>query len=93
MLLYCLNLADLVSTLVILHNGGVELNPVMNVIIAAHPALFALVKIAAFPLCRWLAKQAIVFHSAKVGYIGAVAVYAGIVAWNLGIIFILFRGR
>lgn len=58
MILYVLNLADLISTLLALSLGAVELNPIVDFCISIHPAVFALVKIfPAYWLCRWLEKN------------------------------------
>lgn len=54
MTLYLLNLADLISTLYALSLGLVEKNPIMDFAIFLHPAVFGAVKIAAYPLFRWL---------------------------------------
>lgn len=54
MTLYLLNILDLISTLYALSLGLVELNPIMDFAIFLSPAVFAAVKIAVYPLCRWL---------------------------------------
>lgn len=55
MILYILNLFDLLSTLYALSLGLVELNPIMAFAIFLHPAVFAFVKLVpAYFLCRWI---------------------------------------
>lgn len=83
MTLYLLNLSDLVTTLVGLACGMVEMNPLVRVILGVHPALFPLVKIAVFPLCFWLERKAKTYRLARYGYKIAVWYYAAVVAWNM----------
>jgi hypothetical protein len=54
MTLPILNLLDLITTLYAISLGAVECNPFAAAIIAVHPALYALYKIAITPLCFWL---------------------------------------
>jgi hypothetical protein len=54
MTLPTLNLIDLITTLYALSMGAVELNPFAAAVIAVHPVLYAVFKIALTPLCYWL---------------------------------------
>lgn len=84
MLLYVINLADLASTLIGLSCGLAEINPIINVLLSIHPALFVLVKVvAAYPLCVWLERKAKTYRLARYGYKIAVWYYAAVVAWNI----------
>lgn len=84
MALYLLNLLDLVSTLLALSWGAVEMNPIVAFLMGIHPALFPLVKIVpAYFLCRWLARNAKESSAARGRYIGIVIIYAAVVANNL----------
>lgn len=83
MILYILNLADLVSTLLALSLGAVELNPIMDFCISIHPAVFTLVKLVpAYWLCRWLEKNG-------KSYTAVCAVYAAFVVNNFAVIYLM----
>lgn len=75
MTLYLLNILDLLTTLYALSLGLVELNPIMDFAIFLHPAVFAVIKIAAYPLCRWLKD--------KESYPYIVGAFGATVWWNI----------
>ena len=76
MILYILNLFDLLSTLYALSLGLVEMNPIMDFCISIHPAFFALIKlIPAYWLCRWLQD--------KKSYPYIVGAFGATVWWNI----------
>lgn len=84
MILYILNIVDLISTLVALSCGLVEINPIMNLIIRIHPALFLFVKIVpAYFLCWWLRENAKKNKSARNRYIIINCIFAMVVVWNI----------
>ena len=76
MILYLLNLFDLLSTLYALSIGLVEMNPIMNFCISIHPLAFTLIKLSAFPLCLWLERNSKLYPIVT-------AVFAVTVGWNL----------
>lgn len=79
MILYLLNLGDLVSTLIALSHGICEANPVMRFLLDIHPVLFVAVKtIPAYYLCMYLATK-----SRKWVYWSIAGIYAVTVAWNV----------
>ncbi len=76
MILYLLNLADLVSTLISISYGLVEMNPFMALCLYIHPVVFAVIKLAAYPLCRWLERK-------SKAYPYLVGAFAATVWWNI----------
>ena len=76
MILYILNLFDLVSTLIALSHGAAEMNPLMDFCFSIHPALFTLVKMSALPLFLWLERKSKIYP-----YV--VGAYAATVWWNI----------
>lgn len=76
MILYVLNLLDMIVTLCGYSHGFPELNPIMDVCLAIHPVLFAAIKLAVLPLCLWLERK-----SSTYPYV--VGAYAAIVCWNI----------
>ena len=76
MILYVLNLFDLVSTFYALSIGAVEMNPFMDLCISVTPALFAVIKLVALPLCLWLERKSKLYP-----YL--VGAYAATVWWNI----------
>ena len=87
MIIYLINILDLVSTLIALSHGAVELNPFLRVLMDIHPAVFPLVKIfPAYFLCMWLERNAKKSKGAKTRYIAIIFIYALVVANNLAVI-------
>lgn len=90
MIVYFLNIADLISTLWGLENGAVEMNPVINFFLGIHPLLFPFVKIVpAFFLCQWLEQNAKKNPAARKRLNVISAVYAAVVANNFVVLFIM----
>ena len=81
MILYLLNLFDLLTTLYALTLGLVELNPIMNFVIHVHPLAFTLIKVSALPLCLWLKRNSKLYPFVT-------ALFAVAVGWNLMNVFI-----
>ena len=77
MILYCLNLLDMIVTLCSYSHGFPELNPIMDVCLANHPVLFVVIKLAVLPLCLWLAER----KSKAYPYL--VGAYAAVVWWGI----------
>lgn len=75
MILYILNLADLITTAMGSWMGLSELNPLVGGLIATAPALYVVIKISIFPLCLWLRH--------KKSYLLAVGAYGATVVWNI----------
>lgn len=85
MVLYLLNLLDLLTTAIALDMGGVERNPVANFLIGVHPMLFIFCKVVVVGLMvlvlMWTdSRKAIRFLS---------WIHAAVVAWNVYIIYLL----
>ena len=78
---YILNLFDLVSTLLALSHGAVEMNPIVAFCITLHPMLYLLVKLAMLPLCMWL--------KGKKSYTAVCVVYAIFVVNNFAVIYLM----
>ena len=76
MILYILNLFDLVSTLYAMSIEAVEMNPIMDFCLSISPALFAVIKLSALPLCLWLERKSKIYP-----YV--VGAYAATVVWNI----------
>lgn len=85
MVLYLLNLLDLLTTAMALDLGGVELNPVANFLIGVHPMLYVFCKVVVVGLLilflEWMdSRKAIRFLS---------WLHAAVVVWNVYIIYLL----
>ena len=85
MILYILNLLDLLTTAVALDLGGIELNPVADFLIGVHPMLFVFAKVVVVGLLvlflEWRdSRKAIKFLC---------WLHAAVVAWNCFIIYLL----
>ena len=90
MTLYILNLFDLVSTLLALSHGAVEMNPIAALLQELHPALFPFVKIVpAFFLCRWLERNAKDNPPARKRLYAIEAIYAAWVSNNCFVIYLM----
>lgn len=75
MILFILNIADLITTLIALSHGLQEHNMLVCWMLMINPIVFVLAKIAILPLCLWLRD--------KKSYLFVVGFAAATVWWNI----------
>lgn len=91
MVAYLLNIVDMLFTMYVISDGGIELNPMVNTILEYDGALFVFLKIVvAGVLFWWLERKAKLHKVAQQGLRAITIFYAILVLWHI-VNFIIVR--
>jgi hypothetical protein len=91
MVAYILNIVDMLFTMYVISDGGIELNPIVNTILEYDGVLFAFLKIVvAGVLLLWLERKAKLYKVARQGLFAITIFYAILVLWHI-VNFIIIR--
>jgi len=87
-----LNLLDAWFTLLFLANGGIELNPLVDRVLAHGPLLFLLFKTLGIGVCCAFLAITVNFRAARIGLGVVLAGYSLLLCWHLLLLAALSQG-
>jgi hypothetical protein len=92
MAIVLLNLADAWFTLLFLANGGIELNPLVDRVLAHGPELFLLFKTLGIGVCCAFLTVTVNFRAARIGLGVVLSGYSLLLCWHLLLLAALSQG-